>query len=108
MTSEGLWLEGFAKARIDGIERADWSFQFRSLDRCHVAAVAKGPLKDSTASYINDAWAGRLPRTAAPTPSHDVKIQVLVKSLEELVETMGRQIPAEMSENHAEVFCSVL
>jgi phosphopantetheine--protein transferase-like protein len=42
--------------QTDCTAESEWTFDFFSLDHRHVVSVAKGPLSESTASYINQAW----------------------------------------------------
>ena len=50
------WLRGTAKAKIKGILRTDWNFDFCSLDSNHVMSIARGPLQDVIPSYSSSAW----------------------------------------------------
>lgn len=51
------WLRGSAKAKIKGVHRTDWNFDFCSLDSNHVMSIARGPLQDVIPSYSQCAWA---------------------------------------------------
>ena len=104
------WLIGSAKAKIKGVIRNDWNFDFCSLDSNHVMSIARGPLQDVIPSYSSSAWADdkksnsntnqesidepsekifNLVRTPLPTPTK--------KSVEEL-------LPAKSIEKFTKLF----
>ena len=56
LSDDDNWLRGSAKAKIKGIIRTDWNFDFFSLDTNHVMSIARGPLQDVIPSYSTCAW----------------------------------------------------
>lgn len=65
------WLCGSAKAKIKGVIRNDWNFDFCSLDSNHVMSIARGPLQDVIQSYSSSAWADKKTSSSVKQESID-------------------------------------